>query len=155
MGQRGFLFGAEITNRCRINGIYTVTNITVTNLKVYPNIYSPENIFLLKWNSTIVSQLFNNYCSKTSTVTNQRSEADTEFFPALIWKSKKKCPDFGKKDPNCIHARVESSIQNVVLTVYRGKRSKILPCGAFFLVFLTKCSPALKNFWLRACKWRI
>ena len=84
MGQRGFLFGAEITNRCRINGIYTVTNITVTNLKVYPNIYSPENIFLLKWNSTIVSQLFNNYCSKTSTVTNQRSEADTEFFPALI-----------------------------------------------------------------------
>ena len=33
---------------------------------------------------------------------------------------------------------VESSIQNVVVRVSRWKSSKIFPCGAFFLLFLTK-----------------
>ena len=42
---------------------------------------------------------------------------------------------FEKKDHFC----VKFSIQNVVLRVYRRKNSKILPCGAFLSVFLTKC----------------
>ena len=58
--------------------------------------------------------------------------------PCPFLKIEKKCPAFGKKGPNCVHPWVESSIQNVVLRVSRGKSAKTFPCGAFFLVFLTK-----------------
>ena len=58
--------------------------------------------------------------------------------PLPLQKIEKRCPDFGKKCPNCVHPWVESSIQNVVLRASRGKSSKTFPCGAFFLVFLTK-----------------
>ena len=47
-------------------------------------------------------------------------------------------PWFWKKDPNCVHPWVESSIQSVALGVSRGKSSKTFPSGAFFLVLLTK-----------------
>ena len=55
--------------------------------------------------------------------------------PLPFFENRKKCPDFGKKGPNCVHPWVESSIQNVVLRVSRRKSSKILPCEAFFCVF--------------------
>ena len=58
--------------------------------------------------------------------------------PLPFFENRKKCPDFGKKGPNCVHPWVESSIQNVVLGVSRRKSSKIFPCRAFFCVFLTK-----------------
>ena len=58
--------------------------------------------------------------------------------PCPFLKIEKKCPDIGKKGPNCVHLWVESSIQNVVLRVSRGKSSKTFPCGAALLVFLTK-----------------
>ena len=46
-----------------------------------------------------------------------------EASPALYWKSKKKCPNFGKKRPDCVHLWVKFSIQNVVLRVPRRKNS--------------------------------
>ena len=75
--------------------------------------------------------------------------------PALF-ENRKKCPDFGKKGPDCIHVGVKFSIQNINLRVSRRKNSKIFP---FFLVLLMKClskcpkppSPALKLFWFRIC----
>ena len=57
---------------------------------------------------------------------------------ALFWKTKKNCPDIWKKSPNFVYTWVESSIQNIVLRVSRGRSSKILPCGAFFLFFRRK-----------------
>ena len=44
--------------------------------------------------------------------------------PALF-ENRKKCPDCGKKDPDCDHRWVKCSIQNVVLRVSRRKNSKI------------------------------
>ena len=32
-------------------------------------------------------------------------------------KNRKKCPDFGKKDPHCVHLQFKFSIQNIVLRV--------------------------------------
>ena len=58
--------------------------------------------------------------------------------PLPFFENRKKCPDFGKKDPNCVHPWVESPIQNVVLRVSRRKSSRKFPCGTFFLVHLTK-----------------
>ena len=55
--------------------------------------------------------------------------------PLLFLENQKKCPDFGKKSPNCVHSWVESSIQNVVLRVSSRKSSKIFLCGVFFCVF--------------------
>ena len=55
--------------------------------------------------------------------------------PLPSFKNRKKVPRFWKKGPNCVHPWVESSIQNVVLRVSRGKSSKIFSCGAFFCVF--------------------
>ena len=36
----------------------------------------------------------------------------------------KKCSDFGKKGPDCVHLRVKLSIQNVVLRVSRRKNTQ-------------------------------
>ena len=55
--------------------------------------------------------------------------------PLPFFENQKKCPDFGKKGPNCVHPWVESSIQNVVLRVSRRKSSTIFPWGAFSCVF--------------------
>ena len=57
--------------------------------------------------------------------------------PALF-ENRKKCPDLAKKGPDCAHLWVKFSIQNVVSRVSRRKNSKIFPCEASFLVFLTK-----------------
>ena len=58
--------------------------------------------------------------------------------PLPFFENLKKCPDFGKKGPNCVHPWVESSIQNVILRVSRRKSSKTFPCGAIFLCFWRK-----------------
>ena len=49
-----------------------------------------------------------------------------------LFENRKKCPEFGKKSPDCIHHWVEFSIQDVVLRVFRIKNSKTFPCGASF-----------------------
>ena len=58
--------------------------------------------------------------------------------PLPFFENLKKCPDFGKKGPNCVHPWVESSIQNVILRVSRRKSSKTFLCGAIFLCFWRK-----------------
>ena len=45
------------------------------------------------------------------------------------------------KVPDCVHPWVKFFIKNVVLRVFRTKDCKILTCGAFFYVCLTK------SFW--------
>ena len=70
-----------------------------------------------------------------------------EASPALFWNSKK-CPD-------CVHLWVKFSIQNVVLKLSRRKNSNILPCGAFFLVFVTKSSSQCTNSTRPPPPWKI
>ena len=70
-----------------------------------------------------------------------------EASPALFWKPKK-CPD-------CVHLWVKFSIQNVVLKLSRRKNSNILPCGAFFLVFVTKSSSQCTNSTRPPPPWKI
>ena len=45
-----------------------------------------------------------------------------------LFENRKKCPDFGKKGPDCDHLWVKFSIQNIVLRVSRRKNSKMFPC---------------------------
>ena len=52
--------------------------------------------------------------------------------PLAFFENRKKCPDLGKKGPDCIDLWVKFSIQNVVLRISRTKNSKMLPCGTFF-----------------------
>ena len=48
--------------------------------------------------------------------------------PCLFLKIEKKNPDFGRKDPDCVHLQVKFAIQNVVLRVSRRKSSKYFLC---------------------------
>ena len=66
--------------------------------------------------------------------------------PQPFFENQKKALILEKKGPNCVHSWVESSIQNVVLRVSWRKSYKILPCRAFFLVFLTKGLLKCPNF---------
>ena len=59
-------------------------------------------------------------------------------FPCLFW-NRKKCPDFGKKDPDCVHLRVKFAIENVVLRVSRRKTSKMFPCRVSFSCAFDEC----------------
>ena len=75
-----------------------------------------------------------------------------------LFKNRKKCPDFGKKGPDCVHLWVKFSIKNVVLRNLGEKNPKCLPAGTLFLVLKCPSSqprplspPALKNFWLYTC----
>ena len=52
--------------------------------------------------------------------------------PLLFFEIWKKCPDFGKKGPDCVNLWVKFSIQNIVLRVSARKNSKMFPSGAFF-----------------------
>ena len=61
---------------------------------------------------------------------------ERETSPALF-KIEKKCPDFEKKGPDCVHFWVKFPIQNVVLKS-RKNISKMFLCRASFFVFLTK-----------------
>ena len=58
--------------------------------------------------------------------------------PCSFWNPKK-CPDFGKNGPDCVHLWIKFTIYNVVLRVFRTKISKMFLCGASFLLFLTEC----------------
>ena len=59
--------------------------------------------------------------------------------PLPFFEYQKKCPDFAKKGPDCVHSYIIFTIQNVVLRVSRRKISEIFAAGLFFLEFLTKC----------------
>ena len=54
--------------------------------------------------------------------------------PALF-DNRKKCLDFGKKGPDCVHLWVKFCIQSILLRVYARKNSWIIRCGALFCVF--------------------
>ena len=59
-------------------------------------------------------------------------------FPLLFLK--KKCLDFGKKYPGCVHTWVQFLISNAALRVSRRKKnSKHLPCGAFLCCRCCRC----------------
>ena len=75
-----------------------------------------------------------------------------------LFKNWKKCSDFGKKGPDCVHPRVKFSIKNVVLRNLGEKTPKRLPVGTLFLVLKCPSSqsrplspPTLKNVWLCTC----
>ena len=55
--------------------------------------------------------------------------------PLPFFENRKKCPDFEKKSPSCVHSWVDCSIQNVVLRESRRKSPKTFPCGTFFVCF--------------------
>ena len=75
--------------------------------------------------------------------------------PSQPFFENRKCPHFGKKCPDYIHLCVKFSIQNVVLKVSRRKNSNIFHCGAFFLVFLTKCLSKCPNSTKCPLPWKI
>ena len=86
--------------------------------------------------------------------TRGRGEAATALF-----ENRKKCPDFGKKGPDCVQFWVKFSIQNVVLRLSTGKISKMFFCMASYscvfnemfivvLFFHKPPPPALKDFCL-------
>ena len=61
-------------------------------------------------------------CNESDTLHSSGAQLGGEEGPSLpFFENQKKCPDFGKKIPNCVHPWVESSIQNVVLGVSRRK----------------------------------
>ena len=82
--------------------------------------------------------IFRGIAAYSATLTDEQLRGRGEASPALF-ENRKKCPHFGKKDPDCIHLWVKFSIQNIVLRVSRRKNSQIFHAGPFFLVFLTKC----------------
>ena len=48
-----------------------------------------------------------------------------------VFENEKKCPDFEKKGPDCVHLWVEFSIQNVGIQNFSGtKISKMFLCTA-------------------------
>ena len=55
--------------------------------------------------------------------------------PLPFFEIPKKCPDFRKKIPDCVHPLVKFTIQNVVLRVSQRKNFKIFPAGPFFGIF--------------------
>ena len=67
--------------------------------------------------------------------------------PLLSLKTARKCPNFGKKGPNCVNLWVKSSIQNVVLGVCRRKKLQDVSLQGLFF-----CSPSWpEKFWLCTC----
>ena len=75
--------------------------------------------------------------------------------PCRFFENRKNCPNFGKKGPNCVNPRVESSIQNIVLRVSRRKSSKIFLCGPFFCVVLTKSLLKCLNSTKPLLPWKV
>ena len=68
-----------------------------------------------------------------SHIQRHTTRARGETSPAPL-ENQQKCPDFIKKGPDCVHLWVNSSMQNVVLRVFKRKISELFPYGAFFLV---------------------
>ena len=82
-----------------------------------------------------VMNTFHSFLANKIPKSNSGAQLGGERPPLPFFENRKKCPDFGRKGPNCVHPWVESSIQNVVLRVSRRKSSKMFPCGAFSYVF--------------------
>ena len=59
----------------------------------------------------------------SATLTGMQLERRRKTSPALL-EDQNKCPDFGKKSPNCAHHCIKFSIQNVVLRASKRKK----PC---------------------------
>ena len=81
-------------------------------------------------------------------------EFDLEL-PLHFFKNQKKCADFAKKGPDCVHPLVKFIIQNVVFRVSTRKNSEIFPAGLFFIEFLTKCLSKCPNFTKPPLPWKI
>ena len=58
--------------------------------------------------------MFRDIDTYSATLTSAQLRERREAFPALL-ENRKKCPNFGKKGPDCVHLSVKFSIQNVVL----------------------------------------
>ena len=74
---------------------------------------------------------FRNIDAYSATFTNGKLGRRGEASP-FLFENRKKCPNFLKKGPDCVHLWVKFYIQNVVLKVPRRKISTILPCGVSF-----------------------
>ena len=55
-----------------------------------------------------------------------------------LMKIEKKCPDFRKKYPDCVHLWVKCLIWKAILRVSRRKNSEIFPCWAFLWCVVDK-----------------
>ena len=53
-----------------------------------------------------------------------------------FFKNRKKCPDFGQKNPDCVHLWIKFSIQNVVSRVPRRKKLQNVSLRGHFSCFL-------------------
>ena len=58
--------------------------------------------------------MFRDIDTYSATLTSAQLRERREGSPALL-ENRKKCPNFGKKGPDCVHLWVKFSIQNVVL----------------------------------------
>ena len=58
-------------------------------------------------------------------------------YPAFF-ENQKKCPNFGKRGPECVHLWTEISNQNIVVRVPRRKNSKTSPCRTLFYCVFDK-----------------
>ena len=55
--------------------------------------------------------------------------------PLPFLENKKKCPEFGKRGPDCVRLWVKFPVQNAVLRVSRRKIQKFSLWGVLFLCF--------------------
>ena len=61
----------------------------------------------------------------------------------------------GRKCLDCVHPWVKCFFQNVMLIISKRKNSKMFLCGAFFLVFSTKCLSKCPNPTKPILPWKI
>ena len=105
--------------------------------------------------------IFRDTDTYSATLTGAQLGKRVDASPALF-ENQNKCPDLGKKDPDCGYLWVKCSIQNVVLRVSWKKNSKMFPYEVPFSCIVDKMfievayfhnspSPTLKKFWLRIC----
>ena len=66
--------------------------------------------------------------------------------PYPLLKIIKKCPGFGKKDPDSLHPEVKYTIQNIVYEYLGQKAPTFSAAGPFILDFLRKCLSKYPNF---------
>ena len=66
--------------------------------------------------------------------------------PCPFFENQKKCPEFGKKDLDCIHPKVKFTTQNIVLRVSSLRVSWI---------FLIKCLSKCPNFTKQLLRWKV
>ena len=114
-----------------------------------------QNEYLIKflaWNKPLLESNFDISVPMRAT----RAGGWGRGLPCPFLKIKKKCPDFRKKGPDCVHPYVK-----FILRVSKRSKFKIFSSGAFFSAGLLdemfigvpkshETSLAPKNFWLRA-----